>query len=259
MIALAHTDIAGAAVERSAREDLAAAFRWTARLNLHEAVSNHFSVAVSPDGSSFLLNPRGRHFSQMRASELLLLDASEDSATASGLRATSPNADPTAWYLHAHLHRHVPHARCVLHTHMPFTTTLACLANFEFMMLDQNACRFHNRIAYDRTYSGMALDDTEGERVARLLGENKSVLFLGNHGVLVVGQTVADAFDEMYYLEKAAELQVLALSTGRPLELIDESTAALACRQWLTYPEVAKLHFDELRRILDLEEPSYRS
>jgi len=238
--------------EAATRADLAAAFRWAARLNLHEATANHFSAAVSSDGSQFLLNPRGRHFSQVRASELLLLDAASR-------REANPGADPTAWYLHAHLHRHIPRARCVLHTHMPHATALTCLAGFEFLMLDQNACRFHNRIAYDRNYAGMALDDTEGERVAHLLGDDKSVLFLGNHGVLVVGESVAEAFDELYYLEKAAQLQILALSTGRPLALVPDHTAALACRQWLEYPDVAKLHFDELRRILDIEDPGYAS
>ena len=187
------------------RRDLAAAFRWAARLDLHEGVANHFSVAVSDDGGQFLLNPRGRHFSRVRASELLLLDAEQAGA----------DADPTAWYLHSHLHRHVPHARCVLHTHMPNATALACLRDFELLMLDQTACRFHNRIAYDRHFGGMALDDAEGERVAKLLGTDHSVLFLGNHGVIVVGPTVADAFDELYHLERAARLQVLALSTGR--------------------------------------------
>jgi len=239
--------------ESTIRRDLAAAFRWAARLNLHEAVANHFSAAVSPDGSQFLLNPRGRHFSRLRASELLLLEAA-----AAGQDA-HPDADPTAWYLHAHLHQQVPHARVVLHTHMPYTTTLACLADFEFLMLDQNACRFHDRIAYDRGYAGMALDDAEGERVAALLGDQKSVVFLGNHGVLVVGCTVAEAFDELYYLEKAAQLQVLALSTGRPLELVPDHVAALACQQWLTYPQVADLHFAELRAILDDECPEYAS
>ncbi len=237
--------------ETLVRADLAAAFRWAARLNLHEAVSNHFSAAVSGDGKQFLLNPRGRHFSRMKASELLLLDADATGA------AHNPAADPTAWYLHAHLHQHVPRARCVLHTHMPYTTTLACLADFEFLMLDQNAARFHNRIAYDRNYSGMALDDTEGERVASLLGDHKSVLFLGNHGVLVVGASVAEAFDELYYLEKAAQLQVLALSTGRPLALITDEMAALACKQWLEYPQFAELHFDELKRILADESSDY--
>ena len=237
--------------ERDIRVDLVAAFRWAARLDLHEAVSNHFSAAVSDDGKQFLLNPRGRHFSRIRATDLLLLDAD---ATGS---AHNPEADPTAWFLHAHLHQHVPRARCVLHTHMPFTTTLTCLADFEFLMLDQNAARFHNRIAYDRQYNGMALDDSEGERVASLLGDDKSVLFLGNHGVIVVGASVGEAFDELYYLERAAELQVLALSTGRPLALLTEEMAALACKQWLEYPKFAELHFDELKRILDDESSDY--
>jgi ribulose-5-phosphate 4-epimerase/fuculose-1-phosphate aldolase len=239
--------------ESRARVDLAVAFRWAARLNLHEAVANHFSAVVSDDGSQFLLNPRGRHFSRMCASDLLLLDAADAD------QSRNPEADPTAWFLHSHLHRTVPRARCVLHTHMPYATTLACLYGFEFLMLDQNACRFHERIAYDRNYAGMALDDTEGARVASLLGEDKSVLFLGNHGVLLIGASVAEAFDELYYLERAAQLQVLALSTGRPLALVPDDVAAVACKQWLEYPDVARLHFDELAAVLDDESPEYAS
>jgi ribulose-5-phosphate 4-epimerase/fuculose-1-phosphate aldolase len=234
--------------ERSVRIDLSCAFRWAARLGFHEATANHFSAAVSPDGDTFLLNPKGRHFARMRASELLLLRDGDPS---------HPNADPTAWYLHAHLHRTLPSARVVLHTHMPYVTALACLQDFEFLMLDQNACRFFERIAYDRDYAGMALDDSEGQRVASLLGHDKQVLFLGNHGVIVVGETVAEAFDALYYLEKAAQLQVLALSTGRPLALIDDATAARARKQWDDYIEAPPLHLAELRAILDDEEPSY--
>lgn len=240
--------------ELDTRRDLAAAFRWAARLNMHEAVANHFSAAVSDDGSQFLLNPRGRHFSRIRASEMLLLDAGS-----AGRQGVHPAADPTAWYLHAHLHQRVPRARVVLHTHMAHATALACLRDFEFLPLDQNACRFYERIAYDRDYCGMALDDGEGARVAGLLGEDKSVLFLGNHGVMVIGATVAEAFDELYYLEKAAQLQVLALSTGRPLQLIPHETAVLACKQWLEYPQAAELHFKELLAILDDESPDYAS
>lgn len=238
--------------EAELRRDLTVAFRWAARLDLHEAVANHFSVAVSDDGGRFLLNPRGRIWSKLRAGDLLLLDAADI-----GTDRAHPDADPTAWYLHAHLHRHVPRARCILHTHMPYATALACLADFELLMLDQNACRFFRRVAYDRHYAGMALDDSEGERVARLLGDEHSVLFLGNHGVIVVGPTVAEAFDELYYLERAARNQVLAMSTGRPLALIDDETAALACTQWLEYPAVASLHLDALRGVLDEEEPDY--
>ncbi len=240
-----------AAVERTTRQDLAAAFRWAARLGFNEATANHFSAAVSPDGSSFLLNPNGRHFARMKASELLLLDASQ-----AGINV-DPAADPTAWYLHSHLHQHVPRARVILHTHMPYATALTCLQDFEFLMLDQNACRFHGRITYDRHYAGMALDDAEGERVAKLLGDDHSVLLLGNHGVMVVADTVAAAFDELYYLERAAQLQVLALSTGRPLTLIPDEIAALAGEQWRTYPGLGDLHFAELRAILDDEGDTY--
>jgi ribulose-5-phosphate 4-epimerase/fuculose-1-phosphate aldolase len=237
--------------ERLARRDLAVAFRWAARLGFHEATANHFSAAVTDDGRHFLLNPRGRHFSQMRASELLLLDADETT------RGANPAADPTAWYLHAHIHRHVPHARVVLHTHMPYATALACLDGFEFLMLDQNACRFYQRIAYDSHYAGMALDDSEGERVAKLLGDDRSVMFLRNHGVLVVGRTVAEAFDELYYLEKAAQLQVLALSTGRPLALVEPELASLVCKQWLEYPDVSELNFAAWREMLEQQEPEF--
>jgi ribulose-5-phosphate 4-epimerase/fuculose-1-phosphate aldolase len=240
-------------VEQTSREDLAAALRWAARLQLHEAVANHFSAALPGTRSSFLLNPRGRHFSRVRASELLLLDAE-----LVGHTDPDPAADPSAWYLHGHLHQRVPRARVVLHTHMRYATALACLAGFELLMLDQNACRFHRRVAYDRHYAGLALDDHEGERVAKLLGDDHDILFLGNHGVIVIGETVAMAFDELYYLERAAELQVLAMSTGRPLDVVDDETAALACRQWRDYPEVADQHFAAIREILDEDCPDYK-
>jgi len=242
-----------ATTEETARRHLAAAFRWTARLNMHEGVANHFSAAVSDDGSKFLLNSVGRHFSRVKASELLLLDA-----TLAGATEADPAADRTAWYLHAHLHHRVPRARVVLHTHMPYATALACLGDFRFLMLDQNACRFYDRIGYDRDYSGMFVDDSEGERVARLLGDNNNVLFLGNHGVLVIGATVADAFDELYYLEQACKVQVLALSTGRPLSLIEDEVASLTCKQWMECTG-AEAHFGELLAILDDDGDEYAS
>jgi ribulose-5-phosphate 4-epimerase/fuculose-1-phosphate aldolase len=240
--------------EHEARLDLAAAFRWAARLDLHEAVANHFSAAVSSDGRRFLLNPPCRHFSRITASSLLLLDAAQ-----AGMPNAPADVDPTAWYLHAHLHQRVPRARAVLHTHMPHATALACLDGFELLMLDQNACRFHERIAYDRDYAGMALDDGEGERVAALLGDRNTVLFLGNHGVIVIGESVAHAFDELYYLERAAKLQVLALSTGRPLSLVPDHLAAIVEKQWREYPDIFDAHLRELRAILDVEAPDYAS
>lgn len=240
--------------EASLRIDLAAAFRWAARLNLHESIANHFSVALSDSGRQFLLNPVGKHFARIRASDLLRLDV-DDPATQHGPQAP----DPTAWHLHAELHQRLPQARCVLHTHMRHTTALACLQDFEFLMLDQNACRFYQRIVYDRDYQGMALDASEGARVANLLSGGQTVLFMANHGVMVIAPTVAQAFDELYYLEKAAEVQVLALATGRPLALVPPAVAALTCAQWNDYPtRFSELHLSELRAILDAEAPDYR-
>ena len=242
-------------LEQTARHDLVVAFRWAARLNMHEAVANHFSVAISDAGQKFLINPAGRHFSQMQMSDLVLLDASRNDL---GL-LPSTDVDPTAVNLHGQIHKLLPDAKCILHTHMPYTTALACLEDFEFLMLDQNACRFYQRIAYDRDYAGMALEVGEGERVAKVLGKSRNVLFLANHGVIVVGSSVAQAFDELYYLEKAAQLQVLALSTNRKLELISNEIASMVCKQWLEYPNGAKLHFEALTQILEKENPEFKN
>lgn len=220
---------------------------------MHESIANHFSVATNASGTQFLLNPVGSHFSRIRASELLHMDT-ERPETYQGDNAP----DPTAWTLHAALHTALPQARCILHTHMHHATVLCCLKDFEFLMLDQNACRFHGRIAYDRGYAGMALDVNEGARVAALMGPGKSVLFMGNHGVIVVGPTVAQALDELYYLEKACALQVAALATGREMALIPDDVAALACRQWNDYPTAfSNLHFNALKTILNQDEPDY--
>lgn len=239
--------------EAEQRRHLAAVFRWAARLGLNEGVANHFSALVPGSDTRFLLNPRGAHFSRITASSLLSLDA--DAAGGE----VHPDADPTAWYLHAHLHRLVPHAKVILHTHMPYATSLACLDGFELQMLDQSSCRFFGRVAYDRAFGGMFLDDREGPRLAELLRDGVSTVFLGNHGVMVVGETVAEAFDELYYLERVAQLHVYALSTGRPLAVIPDDVAALTCRQWLDYPDGAELHLRAVLDILDDEEPAYRT
>lgn len=237
--------------EWQARVDLAAAFRWTARLGWHEAVANHFSAAVSDDGRRFLINPRWRHFARIKASDLLLLDAA-DPATLE--RPDAP--DPTAWYIHAALHRELPQARCILHTHMPYATTLTALKDGEVKPLDQNCLRFFGRVAYEDAYDGLALSMDEGARFARAIGD-KSVLMLANHGVVVVAKSVAQAFDELYYLEKACQILVLAYATGKELRLVSDNLAARVAKEWQDYEGFAEAHFAELKAILDAEAPDY--
>ena len=165
--------------------------------------------------------------------------------------------DPTAWYIHATIHARVPGAACVLHTHMPWATALCCLRGFRLQMCDQNAMRFHERIAWDDDFEGMALDAAEGERLAAAMGD-KPILFLANHGVIVTAPTLPRAFDEMYYLERACQVQVLALSTGRELAVVDDAIARKTCRQWLEYPaEAAEDHFRELMALLEEQEPAH--
>lgn len=235
-----------------ARVDLAAAFRWFARLGMHEGVANHLSVAVSSDGSRFLMNPRGRHFSRIRASDLLLLDA-KDRATLS--RPDAP--DPTAWCIHGRMHARLPQARCVMHLHPKYATALAGLADSTIYPIDQNTMRFYGRVATDGSYAGMALAEEEGERLAGLIG-NRNVLMMGNHGVLITGASVAQAFDEMYYFERAAETLMTCYASNRPLRIAPDAIARTTAQQWLDYPDLAEDHLAEVKAILDRDSPDYR-
>ena len=238
--------------ERLLREDLAAAFRLAARFGWHESVANHFSAALSEDGKRFLINPKWRHFSSISASDLLAIDADDDATLE---RDDAP--DETAWGLHGAIHRAFPQARCVLHCHPRYGTVLAALAHSNLPPIDQNAMRFYERIGIDADYGGMALG-SEAERACGLLAE-KPVLVMGNHGVLVTGASVAAAFDELYYLERACETLVLAYQTQKPLRIAPHAVAQRTCQQWQRGGGAfAASHFAELRRILDREDAGYR-
>src|SRR2546430_13139071 len=203
-------ELTASALERAARVDLGAAFRLAVRLELHEGICNHFSVMLA-DGRTFLLNRYGLHWSEVTASNLLVLDA------AGRLLGAEGEYEKTAFWIHSRIHLAHPQAACVLHTHMPHATALTLLEDGRLEMIEQNALRFHDDIAYDDSYNGLVVDEAEGDRLARVLGTRR-VLFLANHGVIVVGPTVAEAFDSLYYLERACRLQVLARSMGAQLK-----------------------------------------
>jgi ribulose-5-phosphate 4-epimerase/fuculose-1-phosphate aldolase len=237
--------------EQQLRIDLAAVFRLTARMNWHEAVENHFSVAVSPDGSKFLMNPRWKHFSRMKASDLILLDAN-DAQTME--RPDAPEA--TAWFIHGRIHAQLPQARCVLHVHSRYATAIASLADPEIKPIDQNTARFYNRVSIDQQFAGFADHKEEGDRLARAL-RNRSRLIMGNHGVLIVASTVAEAFDDLYYFERACQTLVLAYSTGQKLSVLSDEIAERTALMWDAYRDAPLAHFSQMKSILDDEEPSY--
>ena len=234
------------------RIDLAAAFRWAVKLNLHEAVANHFSLAVNDDGTRFLMNPNGRHFARIKASDLLEIDANDPSTMQ---RPDAP--DPTAWGLHGSVHRAHPHARCVMHVHSIHATVLASLADSRLPAIDQNTAMFHNRHVVDDHYGGMAFEDEAARCVSLLANPKITTMIMGNHGVLILGRSVAETFNRLTYFERAAETYIRALQTGRPLRILPEEIAEKTAQEWEAYPGFADAHLSELKALLDAEGSDY--
>jgi len=235
------------------RIDMAAALRWTARLNMHEGVANHFSLAVDDSGKRFLINPFARHFARIKASDLLLIDV-DDPETMQ--RPDAP--DPTAWGLHGTLHRVCPHARCIMHVHSVHATVLASLADSRLPPLEQNSAMFFGRHVVDAHYGGMAFAD-EAARCANLLADPKiKTMVMGNHGVLVIGSGVADTFNRLYYFERAAEVYIRALQTGQPLRILPDDVAEKTVREWEDYPTTATHFLSEIKALLDESGADFR-
>jgi ribulose-5-phosphate 4-epimerase/fuculose-1-phosphate aldolase len=199
--------------EEQLRIDLAAAFRMAVHEDLHESISNHFS-AMLPDGKHFLINPYGLHFDEITASSLVVCDLDGNVVRGNG----APSAAGKS--IHAPIHRELPRAKVVFHTHQPWSTALTMIGEGKIEWALQAAVRFYGRVAYDRSYDGVALDDRVGTRVARTVGDAE-VLLMGNHGVLTVGPTIAQAWDDLYFLERVCKTQILAMSTGQPLAILD--------------------------------------
>ncbi len=225
------------------RRDLADAFRITHALGWSESVGNHFSAAVSADGNEFLLNAKWQHFATIKPEDLMLLDSRDQDVLD---RPDAPDA--SAWCVHGTLHRKLPDARVILHAHSPYATALACLKDPIVVPIDNNTARFYGRTAYDLSFGGIADAAEEGERIAESMGD-KSVLVMGNHGVTIVGDTVADAFEDLYFFEKAAQTIILARSTGEPLAVLSDAVAQNTADGWKPYRGMAAKHFAYLRSV----------
>lgn len=242
--------------ERRARIDLAACHRLAANFGYNEGIDNHLTMLVPGFTDRFYLAPFGLLWSEVKASDLLELDFTGKLVAGRGL------VEDTALYIHLSVHRLAPHARCVLHTHMPHATALGMLEGARLETASQSAIGFHDEIAYV-DYNGLALDYAEGERLARALG-GKSVAMLRNHGVLVIGASAAQAFERLYFLERACQVQLLALSSGRRLGVLPEPVVRATLAQFAACESVggadrAQLHFDALKRALDRDGSDYAS
>ncbi|HEX9465814.1 MAG TPA: aldolase [Alphaproteobacteria bacterium] len=237
-----------------ARIDLAAALRWAARFEMNESIQNHFTLAVPGVEDRYLVNPHDLHWSEVRACDLLIVDG--DGVIYEG----NHPVDRTAVSIHGAIHRKRASAKCVLHTHMRHVTALSMLEGWRMEYTQQGACKFYDRIAYDDDtgFQGLAFDGSEAQRMADAMGD-KSILVLANHGVVVTGPTVAEAFDDLYYLEKVAEMQILAMSTGRKIRHIEPRVAAFTREQMAQGKgRGAHFHFNALKRVLARREPDFQ-
>ena len=227
------------------RRELAAAFRLAEKFGYSEGICNHFSVVVPGDQERYLINPYGLHWSEMRPEHLLLIDGEGQVVEGDG------EVEATARHIHVQGHRANPRHQCILHVHMPWATSLTMIEGGRLEMAHQTAARYHGRIAY-QSFGGIALDETEGRRLAEAQRTNRNadVFFLAHHGISIGGPTISFAFDDLYYLERAAKQQVLAMSTGRPLEIMPEDQVAETARQYMQLIEPqAEKHFEALIRI----------
>lgn len=236
-----------------ARRDLAACFRMAARLGLQEGICNHFSALVPGHDDLFLVNPFGLAFEEITASSLLICDFDGHVVAGSG----EPEA--TAFFIHARLHKNQPRARAAFHTHMPYATALSMVEGDPLIWAGQTALKFYGRTLVDDDYNGLALDESEGDRIAAATGD-ADIIFMRNHGVMVLGPTIAEAWDDLYYLERACEVQVKAMSTGRRLIPVSPEVARRTYEQFRDGdPSSARLHLDSVRRILTQQQPDFAS
>jgi ribulose-5-phosphate 4-epimerase/fuculose-1-phosphate aldolase len=246
---LRHTDAI-----TEARIQLAAALRLATLHELEEGIDNHFTVTVPGRDDQYLILPFGLHWSEARASDLMVFNEAGETLEGKGV------VELSARCIHAPIHR-ITGARVVLHTHQTWALALNMLKDNRLLPATQTAAFMCRDIAYDDHYEGTADFPTEGERLASLMA-GKSIVFMKNHGVLVTGDTIAPAYRRLYKLERVCRTQVLALSTGKPLEILGDDVVgkvlAPAPDETHSREERDRLFFEAMMRVADRELPGYR-
>jgi ribulose-5-phosphate 4-epimerase/fuculose-1-phosphate aldolase len=238
---------------REAKVHLAAAHRLAVLHELEEGIDNHFTVTLPGTEDRYLILPFGLHWSEARASDMIVFDESGKTLEGEGVVEMSANC------IHAPVHR-ICKSRVVLHTHQPWALALNMLEDNRLLPANQTASFFHGHVAYDDHYPGPADTHEEGERLANLMGD-KCVMFMKNHGVMVVGDTVAEAYTRLYFLERVCRTQVLAMSAGKPIQLLSKAAldqvAERPPHDTHTREERTRLFFEAMMRIVDRVNPGY--
>jgi ribulose-5-phosphate 4-epimerase/fuculose-1-phosphate aldolase len=242
--------------EWQARVDLAAAHRLAFIHGFSEGIFNHLTLVVPGHSDRYYQIPFGMHWSEVTASSFMEVGVDDGK-----VKRGTGDVERSCYCIHAPIHKALPHAKAVFHTHMPFASALTRLEDPHIKEIGQTEVGMLAQIAYDDEYAGPALEPQEGDRLAKVIGD-KTVLFMANHGITTVGNTVADAYDRLYYLERAAQVQIYAMWTGQKLKQLPEAVIEKTKRdiggtRFYEGPTPAQRHFDALKRMLDRNEPDY--
>lgn len=240
------------AEEWDARVNLAACYRLAAHYRMTDLIYTHISARVPGPEHHFLINAFGLTWDEISASKLVkvTLDGEiVDDPTGFGINRAG-------YVIHSAIHRARPEVHCVMHTHTQAGIAVSAQEH-GLLPISQHAMRFTNSIAY-HDYEGLALELDEQTRLTRDLGEHKAMI-LRNHGLLTCGESIADAFDLMYYLERACQAQIAALAGGAKVRIASDEVAAKVARQFKNLPyKVNKVEWKAHLRMLDRSEPSYK-
>lgn len=240
------------AEEWQVRLDLAACYRLLNHFRMTDLIFNHISVRVPDRDDSFLINPYGLMYDEVTASSLVTVDMDGkvlDDPTGMGV-------NPGGFTLHSAVHMARHDLQCVMHTHTAATIAVGVMER-GLLPLTQHAMRFTDRIAY-HSYEGIYFTDEERKRVQVALA-TKKVALLRNHGTLVCGRDIPEAFDLMYHLERACKAQVSLLSTGEKLVYPQDGVAQQVASVYEAPSRKggAKI-WPAMLRMLDRIDPSYR-
>lgn len=236
------------AAVRQQKVELAAVFRVFGRLGFDLGVAGHVTARHAERPDLFWVNPLGRSFMRMRASDLQLAD--HNGNVVRGGRTINHSA----FVIHSHIHETLPHVNAVAHAHSPHGVAWSSLGRL-LDPINQNACVFYeDQVLFDE-YFGPVLSDQEGAKIAATLGESRAkAAILRNHGLLTVGRTVTEAAWWFIAMERAAQVQLLAESAASPPVPIDPDVARDARRVSGT-PQAGELGFRPLLEYVLHEEP----
>jgi ribulose-5-phosphate 4-epimerase/fuculose-1-phosphate aldolase len=244
------------AEEWQARVDLAAAHRVAVMHGFNEGIFNHLTLTVPGKPDRYYQIPFGLHWSEVCASTFMEVGIDDGR-----VKRGAGDVERSCYCIHAPIHKALPQAAAVFHTHMPYASALTRLEDPRIKEIGQTEVGLMGEIAYDDNYTGPAFECAEGERLARLIGD-KTILFMANHGITTIGESVASAYDRLYYIERAAQVQIYAMWTGQRLKQLPEPVVEKTKREiggasFYAGPSPSQRHFEALKRMLDRKEPDY--